>query len=227
MSSRSEKTRVERYPLPKTVDGICSLVRDVLSGGLVQRMELDVGEPLVRVVRSITDVGLEEPDIGWDAALRNVEVMLEYSSEGASPFQVLVDMFLLVQQKKLVPACWAAGTGDEDLLGRWLELVNRGMPQELPGILGIPIHFLKSLPEESLILCASRYPNPEPNEISMAVKTTVEVRTNHEPERAASSEAANPVGSGPGEHPQAADQLEATTGELFLPAWGQSGDPGE
>lgn len=225
MSSRSDKTRVERYPLPKTIDGICSAIREVLSGGTVQRMELDVDEPLIRVVRAVTDVGLEEPDIGWDAALRNVPTMMEYSSEEASPFQVLVDMFLLVQQRKMVAACWAAGTGDEGLLERWLELVERGMPPDIPGLLGLPIHLLKSLPEEALILCASKYPNPEPSEITLAVKTTVELRRNREQQ--ASSEADDPVGGGAEERSGAVDQLEVATPELFLPAWGQPGKLGE
>jgi hypothetical protein len=227
MSSRSDKTRVERYPLPNTIDGICSTIRDVLSGGSVQRMELDVDEPLIRVVRTITDVGLEEPDIGWDAALRNVEVMLEYSSENASSFQVLVDMFLLVQQKKLIAACWAAGTGDEGLLDKWLELVDRGMPPQIPGLLGLPIYFLKSLPEESLILCASRYPNPEPNEISFAVRTAIELRRSHDPERVAGGEVADSIRSDSREHPTTVDQLEVVAGELFLPSWGPSREPGE
>ena len=226
MSSRSDKTRVERYPLPKTIEGICATVRDVLTGGSVQRMELDVGEPLIRVVRVITDVGLEEPDIGWDAALRNVAVMLEYSSERASPFQVLVDMFLLVQQRKMVAACWAAGTGDEGLLGKWLELVDRGMPSELPGLLGLPIHFLKSLPEESLVLCASRYPNPEPNEVSLAVRTAIELRRGYDSEHVA-SETAHHVGSDSGKHTPTVDQLEIAAGGLVLPAWGQPCDPGK
>lgn len=226
MSSRSEKTRVERYPLPKTIDGICATVRDVLSGGSVQRMELDVDEPLVRVVRAISDVGLEEPNIGWDAALRNVEVMLEYSSEHASPFQVLVDMFLLVQQRKMVAACWAAGTGDEGLLGKWLELVDRGMPPELPGLLGLPIHLLKSLPEESLILCASRYPNPEPNEISLAVKTVIELRRSHDSGHI-TGETTDRGGSDSGKRTPTVDQLEIVAGDPFLPSWGQPSNPGE
>lgn len=226
MYSRSDKTRVERYPLPKTIEGICATVRDVLSGGSVQRMELDVDEPLIRVVRVVTDVGLEEPSVGWDAALRNVDTMLEYSSAQASPFQVLVDMFLLVQQRKMVAACWAAGTGDEGLLGRWLALVDRGMSPDLPGILGLPIHFLKSLPEESLILCASRYPNPEPNEISLAVRTAIETRSHHDPEPI-TGEASDTGGSDSGELTSSADQLEVVAGELFLPSWRQPRDPGE
>jgi hypothetical protein len=227
MSSRSDKTKVERYPLPKTVDGICSIVRDILLGGAVQRMELDVDEPLIRVVRTITDVGLEEPEIGLDAALRNVGTLIEYSSAGASSYQILVDMYLLVQQRNLIGACWAAGTGDEDLLTQWLELVERGMAPETPGLLGLPLHFLKSLPEETLILCASRYPNPEPSEITLAVRTAIELRRGHEPELRVSSSPDDRVGDGTEEHGAAADRLEDATPELFLPAWGQPSEHGE
>lgn len=227
MSSRSEKTKVERYPLPKTIDGICSIVREILMGGAVQRMELDVDEPLIRVVRTITDVGLEEPEIGLDAALRNVATLLEYSSAGASSYQILVDMYLLVQQRNLIGACWAAGTGDEGLLAQWLELVERGMSSVTPGLLGLPLHFLKSLPEETLILCASRYPNPEPSEITLAVRTAIELRRSYEQEPHVGSDSDDRVGNGSQKHDAATDRLEAATPELFLPAWGQPSEPGE
>src|SRR3990172_10583486 len=74
MLTKSElKTKTEKYPLPTTVDGICSLVREILAAGRVQRLEIDVSQP-VRVTRALAsqEVGLEEPSLDLEGALRNV-----------------------------------------------------------------------------------------------------------------------------------------------------------
>ena len=82
MNKSNLRTRVEKYPLPATVDGICSLFREVMSGGSVQRIEFDINTP-VRVIRALQedDPDLQEPNIGWEGALRNLEDLLEYTVE--------------------------------------------------------------------------------------------------------------------------------------------------
>ena len=43
MLNKSElKTKVEKYPLPDSIDGVCSLLREILTPGSVQRVEIDV-----------------------------------------------------------------------------------------------------------------------------------------------------------------------------------------
>ena len=179
MSNRSEK-QLEKYELPKTVDGICSLVREVLEGGNVDRMEIDNDDAYVRAWRWVEKGDLEEPDISWDAALRNVETMLEYASEGASSYQTLVDMMLLAHDEKMYCNTWAVGRGGKKLIHKWLELRDRGMPiPSVDSLLGLPVKELKSLPEETIILCCSKYPRPDPGEITMAVKAVIELRSSN------------------------------------------------
>jgi len=176
MSSRSEK-RLEKYELPYTIDGICSLLRRLLEMGHVGRIELDNDDAYVRVWRWIEKNALDEPDINWDGALRNLESFMEYSSEGASSFQVLVDMMLLARSEGLKSVTWAIGAGGLELMKEWLSLKARGMPNtDVSYLLGLPVLELKSLPQETLVLCCSKFPNADPSEITLAIKTTIDVR---------------------------------------------------
>jgi len=175
--SKSE-LRTEKYDLPGSVDGICSLIREVLNGGHVQRVELDNDDTLVRVKRWVDEAGgLEEEEISWDGALRNVPDMMEYYSDEATSFQVVVDMMLLAQENGMHAVSWVTGTGDEGLLRKWFDVDGRALPVgDISVLLGLPIHRLKSLPEETLVLCCSKYPGADPSELMLAVKTTIDLR---------------------------------------------------
>jgi len=174
-SRKYKDVKVEKYPLPPSIDGIISLFREIMGPGNVQRIELEVDKP-VRVLRHVyvEDPDLLEPNIDLDGVLRNVE-MLEYISQEASSFQVVVDMMQLMRSEGRHSICWAVGTG-EDLLGEWLEFRERGMPSDVDTLLNIPVRRLRSLPEDTLILCGSEYPGADPEEITLAVKTAIEMR---------------------------------------------------
>ena len=116
--SKSE-VRTEKYQLPGTVDGICALVREILNGGHVKRLELDNDDTFVRAHRWVEGDGLAEEEVTWDGALRNVQVMQEYYSDGATSFQVVVDMMLLAQAEGLHCSCWVTGTMGDELLRKW------------------------------------------------------------------------------------------------------------
>ena len=179
MSSKSDK-RLEKFDLPKSIDGICALVREVLDGGNVDRLEIDNEDSYVRAWRWVERDDLDEPDIGWDAALRNVPTMIEYASEGASPYQTIVDMMLLAQNERMHCTAWAVGNGGIKLIGEWLELRSREMPvTSVNPLLNLPVKELKSLPEDTILLCCSKYPRADPGEITMAVKAAIELRSEH------------------------------------------------
>jgi hypothetical protein len=214
MSSKSEK-QLEKYELPSTVDGICALIRHILDGGHVCRVELDNDDAYVRAWRWVERNDLAEPDVNWDGALRNVE-MMEYSSAQASPFQVLVDMMLLATDRGYKCTVWAVGTGGSALLKGWLALRSRNMPVGIPSfLLGLPVMELRSIPAETLILCCSKFPNADPSEVSFTIKATIEVRTSDEPD--------NYSAGGSGDHPEeyvaAARQLAPGAGGLRTVPW--------
>jgi hypothetical protein len=182
-------------------------------------MEFDIDDN-VRVVRMVEDdPEFSEEDVGWDAALRNVEDFVEYASEQASPYQVIFDMMHLVDKERLNCACWVTGIGDENLLDKWFELTERGMPSEGDSIVGLPLYQLRSLPEETLILCGSKYPSPEPSEITFVVKTTLEVRSSDESGSTPSREVDGSIGDSPGELPEAANQLALAPRRLRKVDW--------
>jgi hypothetical protein len=216
--------RTEKYQLPATVDGICALVREVLNGGHVRRLELDNDDSFVRAHRWVEGDDLAEDEVTWDGALRNVKLMDEYYSDGATSFQVVVDMMLLAQEEGLHGTCWVIGTGGGDLLRKWFEVDERKLlVGGINTLLGLPIHRVKSLPDETLILCCSKYPSADQTEIEMAVKTTIDLRRDHD------TRADQDIGGGgnhPQEHAPAANQLALTTGGLRRVAWRPSGASG-
>jgi hypothetical protein len=209
--------RTEKYMLPATIDGICSLVREILSGGHVKRLELDNDDSFVRAHRWSENTGLEEESVSWDGALRNVPVLQEYYSDGAEPFQVVVDMLLLAQQENTHGICWATGVGNEDLLRKWFDVDGRKLPVgSIDSLLDIRVRRLKSLPEETLILCCSKYRNEDPEDVAMAIKTSMEL----EKENGTSGfKDAGRSGSNSKEHASATGQLVLTTGGLRRVPW--------
>ena len=82
MLSKSEmarRTRLEKYPLPKNVDGICALLRQILNGGSVRRVEIDVDD-VVRAYRMLEPSEFEEPAVDTESVLRNIPQFVEYTS---------------------------------------------------------------------------------------------------------------------------------------------------
>jgi len=222
MSSKSEK-KLEKYELPTTIDGICSLIRHILDGGHVCRLEIDNDDAYVRVWRWVERNDLAEPDVNWDGALRNVD-MVEYSSAQASPFQVLVDMMLLATDRGFKCTTWALGMGGAVLLKDWLSLSSRNMPVGVPAyLLSLPILELKSLPPETLILCCSKFPNADPSEVSLAIKTTVDVRGLNEPDNSSFGRSGNHSE----EHAPAAHQLAVGSRGLRTVPWKAASSDGD
>ena len=185
MSNKSEKTLVERYDLPATVDGICGLVRDILEKGSVASMNLTVGDS-VRVKRVVeTDELTDEIKLGWDGVLRNLSTLEELPSDEKTPHQIVFDLMDRVAFERLVPVAWVTGLNEQGLLADWLRARSNN---QFGMLLNIPVHRLRSLPEETLILCAARHADADPEEVVFATKTTIELRSSYEPRELASSE---------------------------------------
>jgi hypothetical protein len=217
------KLRTEKYDLPGTTDGICALIREVLNGGQVQRLEIDNDDTYVRVRRWVEDDGLGEDKVTWDGALRNVPNMVEYYSDEATSFQVVVDMMLLAQADGLISLGWVTGVGEDDLLRKWFELDGRSMPVGgVDYLLGLPVHRVKSLPEETLILGCSKYPGADPEEITMAIKTTIDLRRSNG--TVAVDKDADRGRDHSCQHVTTAGQLALTTGGLREVPWNPPGE---
>lgn len=218
------QVHTEKYQLPATVDGICALVREVLNGGHVKRLELDNDDSFVRAHRWVESNDLAEDEVTWDGALRNVQVMQEYYSDGATSFQVVVDMMLLAQEEGLRCTCWVAGSEGPELLRKWFEVDGRKLSVgAITEILGLPIHCVKSLPNETLILCCSKYPSADPTEISMAVKTSIDLRRENDAPTVKDADRSRDHSQ---EHAPAARQLALGAGGLHRVPWRPPDRPG-
>lgn len=225
LSKSNQSMKVEKYPLPGNVEGIVSLVREILIAGGVQRLEIDINLP-IRVVRQAQedDATFEEVDIGLGGTLRQIDIV-EYYSEGATPFQVVVDMMQLIHNESRHPICWVTGSISE--LPKWMEWKERGMPNSTGALFGLPVRQVQDIPEDVLILCGSEYQSADDNEVTLAVKAVMEQGNDNERqvERRGSPirEADDRVRASATERPATAGQLALAAGGLRRTAWIEKG----
>ena len=218
-ASVRSRLRLERYPLPKTTEDICSQIREILKGRNVVHLELSIDNPIIRVMRQVTSEELEEDSVTWDIALQSIENMIEYSSEGASAYQVLVDLLQLVSAEELHALRWITGAGGTQFINQWLEVKERGMPRHNGLLLGLPIMEITSLPMETLVLCAAQWPNAGPEEVSFAVKTVMELIKHEERRSDTSSKTIDPVGDIAGKYASTVEGLALTARGLRRVPW--------
>lgn len=208
MSIKSkESLRTEKYPLPSTIEGILSLVREILSLGRVRRVELDVDLP-VKVVREVDETDLVEPNIDIDSALHKVE-MVEVSSSKTS-IETALKMCKQLYRRNLRPTFWITGPGT--VIETWAPVAEVEFCAGQSFFLNIPMMTLKSLPSDSLILCGSSYRDADVGDIQFAVKTSMEVRRDYESESSSSFD--DPVWGSPTERNSAVSGLEISTDKL-------------
>lgn len=176
MSNKSDQVlRRETYPLPTSTDAVVKLVDEVLAtDGYVHKLLLEENQP-VRVYRWVDEDPLAESQADIEAALRNVE-LFEYNVEGGGPFESVWDMMALVRDEKHWPICWVTGAQDE-LLSKWFQMEDRGRPWSLKDMFALPVYQLQSLSDDTLILCGSAFKEAEPEEMAIAVKTAIELRS--------------------------------------------------
>lgn len=205
MSSRSDiRLRREEHELPKSVESILALMRDILSSGNVYKFVLESGNPVL-VYRQSDESGLAETELTLDDALQRAEIF-EYENPEASPFEVMFDITHVVTSYGGYPVCWATGMNQTDLLDRWVKAEERGLPGTVDTIFTFPVFRMKMLPEDTLILCAAKRQDGEIDDVSLAVKTAIELRGPYADE---GSVADHPVGDDPKGGARAAGGVEA------------------
>jgi len=174
MSTRSDvRVKREEHPLPRTPEAISSLVDSIVRGGSVQKIIIENGRP-VRVYRNVvTEDEFEEQDMDIDAALRNAP-MFEHSGEGR-PLRILFELTQGLTEEKQRPVCFVSGQNSKGIVYQWLGIEKKSLVIGNEELFGIPLIRIRSLPEETLILCGSPYADAEPKDITLALKVTMEV----------------------------------------------------
>jgi hypothetical protein len=197
-------------------EDILAVVKEILGQPDVHRIVVDSDRGVLFYRREEGD-GFED-DITLEGALRNARLD-EYSNSEANPFEAVFDMLQLVEAEGLHAVCWATGSGSGDLLNRLFAMQERGMPAQIDdSLLGIPLVRQKSLPEETLILCAAQHDEDVGYEdVVVGIKTTIEVYDGRQEEPSSPDD--RPVRDGSEERPAAARELEDDSPGLGGGSW--------
>lgn len=180
MSSKSENQVLnkEEYPEAKTKAGYTALLREILDvPGAVDQINMKVGRPVL-VWRWVEKNDLmESEDLSLDGALANADI-LEYSNPDLAKTapEELFHLMSIMSSERHSPVCWATGRDQSGLLTKWLRVEEQGVPYEEGFLLGLPVERLKSLPEDTILLCGAEHPGAALNEITLAVKAAIEIR---------------------------------------------------
>lgn len=167
----------EEYPEPNSKKGVVSLVDEILKiQGGVERIILERGQP-VRVWRWTEKNDLFEESPTLEGALAHAEI-IEYVNpdESKTAPEELFHVMSVLKNEAHKPVCWATGRNQTGLLRKWLRVDEQGVPFDQSELLGIPIEHLKSLPEDTLLLCGARHYNADTHEVTIAIKTAIEIK---------------------------------------------------
>jgi len=199
MSNRYENLRREEFPLRSSRTGdIIQVLQQILSTQQAYKIVIE-GDRIVSY-KIQTQEGLEESDVTLDGALRN-STLIEYTNDEYNAFETVLDMMQIVANEDLHPICWATGFPQERLLESWLRLEARGMQMPvdpMDSLACIPIHRLKTLPEDALILCATKHSDADVKDVVLGVKAAIFLRrpevVDEDQGQEPSREADSPVG---------------------------------
>lgn len=203
---------------------ILSVLREVLEPRDVHKIVIESGHPML-VYRQKSEEAdpLEEEDISLDGAIRNSD-MIEYDNQGASSFEIVHDMFYILLSEGMNPVCWATGPeqGAQTLEG-WLKLEERGLPRpkNMDNLLGQPVFRLKTLPQDTILLCGSSRDGGEAQDVEFVIKATVEMRDKNEASRSID----RPVGNGQERDPTPADEVGSSARRGDEDSWNPASIP--
>lgn len=209
MLNKYNGLRREEYPLPSTkTSDIVDAVQQALSLDGVFKIVVESGQPML-VYRKRGDDPLDEDDVTLDGALRNSEI-IEYDVASKSSLEVIFGMLQRVGRDRLYPICWATGLEQEGVLRHWTNQIDKSIPDL--GILpfGIPVVRVKTLPEDTIILCAAARHEGDYQDVVVGIKAIMETHHAVE-EKRTSSTSDNQVGSDTGECPPPTGTVETTT----------------
>lgn len=216
--------RREEHQLPSSTDGIVALVSSVLSQpGKVFKIVIDSDHGVTVYRERGTTDDLGEDATTLDAALRNSEIV-EYENVGGNPFEKLVDMFYILHGERMHPVTWVSGNSQNNLLSHWLTLGERGLPvaaKHGEEILGVPLLRIPTLPEDVLILCGAPFSDADYKDVTIGVKTSVELRSEPSHEVIEDKFRAADRGGRAGEEgaPTAVGLMEAPVPRTFRSCW--------
>src|SRR5512146_1009928 len=154
-------------PFPGGRTEVIRTISEILGQGGVQKITVEVGQPVV-YEKLVKDDGTLEDVQAVDAedlfgAVRNSEIV-DFQFRGESSYETLFNAFAHVSQRKLAPKAF--------LIHRWTQLRNwlgadvEEKPIELFGLEG---HVHEEVPEDVLLLVAASKVEPDVVELSLRI----------------------------------------------------------
>ena len=188
--------RREEYPIPPNVDEIVESIRDILNGGSVKGLTIVQGDG-IRVYRASPDAEYD-PSFVVDNVLGYADVYEYLTDETHSANDKVVGMAKVLSQHRCFPVCFATGPKTTGLLDRWLMVEEVGLPRDIENIIGIPVVRVKTLDEDTLLLCGADMPLADLEDIKVVVKTAIDLRgKEYEHYRASTGSSARSSAPGP------------------------------
>lgn len=174
-SSRfSVPVRREEYPIRPTVDEIVESIRDILEAGNVRGISI-VQDDVIRVYRAVEEEEYD-PSAVLDMTLGYAEVYEYLVDNTHTANDRVVGMCKVMASHRTYPVCFATGPNIMGLLDRWLLVEELGLPKNVESIIGIPVVRVKTLDEDTLLLCGADIPLADLEDIKVVVKTEIDLR---------------------------------------------------
>lgn len=144
----------EEYPLPDNRKGVLAAIESILGRGGVQRLLLELGNPIrvTRMVRPDEAPDVQElPDDNLLVAARNAPMEEFVLSEKHTPFEYFFKAFYRLTQKRLTARAFVVN--NIPTLKKWLQLDEMFDLQEL---FGVEVIEDTDMPSDALLLVAIR-----------------------------------------------------------------------
>lgn len=160
----------ELYPLPPTRKEILSFIEEILEGGLVQRLVIQVDEPVrVERLRPIRqDDPVDPADIPEDdflsAARNGVLEDLQFTPD-LDPFLAVHAAFSDLSKKGAAPV--ALIVADRGRFSEWLGVDDDGF------VFGVRVRPTAQMPEDAFLLCGTTNPEDPFTLVTHSIRVTM------------------------------------------------------
>ncbi len=148
----------EERPLPSNRKEIISVFEDILNLGLVQKVVVEIGQPIKITRLSKEDLSVPENLKEEDAFanVRNAEIR-EFPREKDHSFhQYLFQAFSLITQERLRPISFLISN-----MSRLRQCLGVGMMWNLSEIFGVEVIKSEEIPDDVILLSASKHTGDE------------------------------------------------------------------
>lgn len=147
----------ETYPLPSSRAEIIKKIEEILAGGRVQKLVVQVSEP-IRVERIVPKKAdevfdpAELPEDDYAAAVRNSELQDLDVPDGTDPLEAIRRAFVVLRKKDAKATAVLARS--PVLVADWI-----GSEEAADELFGVRVRYSLEVPEDVVILCGTTDPD--------------------------------------------------------------------